>query len=111
MSLLLPPDYPDTLAEIAQVLYQRLSQYSDDPAAPAAADLARQLTQDLSRKMHGQVYIPKWESHARRVRNQEICAAFRAGSCVALANRYGLSPSMIYAIVAREFSSKETTGN
>lgn len=98
MSLLLPPDYPDTLAEIAQVLYQRLSQYLDDPAA---ADLARQSTQDLSRKMHGQVYIPKWESYARRVRNQEICAAFRAGSCLALANRYGLSPSMIYAIVAR----------
>lgn len=100
-SLTPPADYTPVMAEIAQVLFQRL-----EGALPVemASALALHLTDDLMGHFGGvSVYFP---SKNRARRNAAILRDFNGANARALARRYGMSLSAVYEVLAAERTAR-----
>lgn len=102
----LPDDYPEQLADIASVLFERLRK-RDIPDAEA---IAREQTEDLRAALGGGLlYIPKGTRYANRLRNEEIWHehARKGVAPPQLSQRYGLNIVTIYEILAAERAKRQ----
>ena len=96
----LPEHYPPLLADIASVLYLRMSQQL---AADQAEALARACTDDLHRAFPGcQMYIPKRDAVNRAERDAAIARDFNGRNHAELARRHRLTVTRIYSVLRRQ---------
>mgnify|MGYP000946341061 FL=1 len=95
-----PEHYPETLADLAVLLHERLAQHLD-PARAAAVALA--LAEDVRRKWGGgAIYIPRGDSFERTRRDSAVWRDFNGRNYVELARKYDCTVKTIYEIVDRE---------
>lgn len=104
----LPDDYPEQLAGLAVVLYERLRKNGlpDDDAGR----IAREQTEDLRAALGGGLlYIPKGTRYANRLRDEEIWYDYtcKGVTPLQLSQRYGLSIVRIYEILAAERAKRQ----
>lgn len=99
MPLTFPPEYPEVLADLATLVHQRLA----DLLPPrVAADLARELAEDIRLKWGGGlIYIPQGARYERQQRDDAIWREFNGRNHAELARHYGLTLSCVYDILAR----------
>lgn len=95
-----PPEYPEILIDLAQLICQRLA----DLLPPVVAeDLTRELVEDIRLKWGGGlIYIPRGSRYERKQRDAKIWREFNGRNHAQLASRYGLTLSCVYDILARE---------
>lgn len=104
----LPDDYPEQLADFVGVLFERLRKngLSDDDAERIAMEQAEDVR---IRFVGGSVYMPKCTQQNIVRRNAEIYRQFNGRNHHALAQRYNLTLSSIYEILARERAARQIT--
>lgn len=96
--LVLPDHYPETLANLAALLHDRLaSRLPADQAAAVAFDLTEAIRQQFGGEL---LYIPKGDACARYQRNAQILRQFNGRNHADLARRHGLSVTKIYEVLA-----------
>ncbi|MCB1826660.1 MAG: hypothetical protein KDJ54_19580 [Candidatus Competibacteraceae bacterium] len=102
----LPDDYPEQLADLAGVLFERLRKRD----IPHADEIAKEQTEDVRAALGGGLlYIPKGTRYANRLRNEEIWHEHvRKGvTPPQLSQRYGLNIVTIYEILAAERAKQQ----
>lgn len=100
MTLEFPPEYPEILADLANLIQARLS---DQLPEERAADLARELAEDVRLKWGGGlIYIPQGARYERHQRDADIWRGFNGRNHAELARRHNLTLSCVYDILARE---------
>lgn len=97
----LPSDYPQLLAELAELIDVRLrAQLS----AHTALTLSHAIVEDIRERFSGElIYIPKYApmetTLTREARNRAIAKEYDGTNCRELARRYGLTLNTVYAIL------------
>lgn len=94
----LPDQYPEILADLAELIYVRLCEHlSGDSAELLALDTTEAIR---ARFGGGLIYIPKGSDFARCQRNAAIVRKFSGNNHKELARQYGLGVAAIYDILA-----------
>lgn len=105
MSLIFPPEYPEVLADLADLIHCRLR---DLLPPTVAADLAHGLVEDVRLKWGGGlIYIPQGARFERQQRDAAIWREFNGRNHADLARRHGLTLSCVYDILARERARRQ----
>jgi len=102
----LPDDYPEQLADLAGVLFERLRKRG----IPDADVIAKEQIEDVRAAMGGGlIYLPKGTRYDNRRRNEAIWREHtRNGVAPAqLSQRYGLNIVTIYEILATERAKRQ----
>lgn len=98
-------EYPEILADLAALIYTRISKQL--PVGVSAA-LARDLAEDVRLKWGGGlIYIPQGARYERHRRDAAIWREFNGRNHAELAHRYNLTLSCVYDIVARERACRQ----
>lgn len=97
-----PDDYPEQLADLAGVLFDRLRRHgmSEDDAGRVAMDQVEAVRNQF---VGGSVYMPKYNSQ----RDDEIWQKFNGKNHAELAKHYRLTVVRIYQILARERAQRQ----
>ncbi|MDG4595509.1 MAG: Mor transcription activator family protein [Candidatus Contendobacter sp.] len=95
--LTLPDPYPETLAELAQLIHDQLQPRMGEDAGPQALRIVDALRRELGGSL---IYIPKDTARARRQRNDAIVREFTGRNHDALARKYGVSTLHVYRLLA-----------
>lgn len=100
----IPEHYPPILADMATLFRARLGQHLPDSEADV---LTLACVDDLCLTFSGcQIYIPKQDAMKRAQRDQAIWRGFTGHNHVELANRYKLTVTQIYDILARQRTAR-----
>ena len=95
-----PEHYPETLADLAVLLHERLARVLD-PAR--AAVVALELAEDVRAKWGGgAIYIPRGDGFERSRRDAAVWREFNGRNYGELARKYDCTVKTIYEIVERE---------
>ncbi|MBO1856820.1 transcriptional regulator [Burkholderia cenocepacia] len=95
-----PPDYPEVLEYIGQLVYRDLCVRGVHPRI--AIELALQVGESLAVEFGGtQPYIPRSLPHKLSERDRQIYREFRGDNYAQLARKHGLSEVQIRKIVQR----------
>ena len=95
-----PERYPETLADLAVLLHERLARVLD-PAR--AAVVALDLAEDVRAKWGGgAIYIPRGDGFERSRRDAAVWREFNGRNHADLARHHGCTVKTIYEIVDRE---------
>lgn len=104
----LPDDYPEQLADLAGVLFERLRK--NGMLDNDAGRIAMEQVEDVRiRFVGGNVYMPKCTQQNIDRRNAEIYREFNGSNHRDLAKRYNLTVASIYDILARERAGQQIT--
>lgn len=95
-----PPDYPEVLEHVGQIVYRELCERGLHPRI--AADMALLVADSICTEFGGtQPYIPRALSYRLSHRDAEIFQEFRGDNYPQLARRYSLSEQQVRNIVRR----------
>ena len=100
-----PPESPEVLADLGQIVQQRVQDWLPPRLA---AELAQEVVEAVRQRWGGSlIYIPKGAAWARQQRDAAIAAAFTGHNHGELARRYHLTVTQIYAILQRQRQSRQ----
>ncbi|MGH8782092.1 Mor transcription activator family protein [Paraburkholderia sp.] len=95
-----PPDYPELLEHIGQLVYRDLCERGVHPGI--AADMALLVGDSICTEFGGtQIYVPRALTYRLSQRDAEIFREFRGDNFPQLARKYGLSEMQLRNIVRK----------
>ncbi|MEX3690113.1 Mor transcription activator family protein [Paraburkholderia sp. BR14263] len=93
-----PPQYPELLEHIGQVIYQKLIEHGLDKQK--AGELAFSTAESVRKQISGMhLYIPRGHSYEISLRNAGIFARFKGDNYTQLARETGLTEMQVRNII------------